>query len=35
MDVWFDLGFIYVFVLCDCEDGIEDGIVDVYMEGID
>lgn len=35
LDVWFDLGLIYVFVICDCVDGSLDGIVDLYLEGID
>ncbi|NNL34549.1 MAG: class I tRNA ligase family protein, partial [Silicimonas sp.] len=33
--VWFDSGSTHAFVLRDREDGTEDGIADVYMEGTD
>ncbi|MGB1208464.1 MAG: isoleucine--tRNA ligase, partial [Paracoccaceae bacterium] len=35
LDVWFDSGSTHAFVLRDREDGSEDGIADVYMEGTD
>ena len=35
LDVWFDSGCTHAFVLRDREDGTEDGIADVYMEGTD
>ncbi|MBO6852873.1 MAG: isoleucine--tRNA ligase [Marivivens sp.] len=35
LDVWFDSGSTHSFVLRDREDGSEDGIADVYMEGTD
>jgi isoleucyl-tRNA synthetase len=35
LDVWFDSGTTHAFVLRDREDGTEDGIADVYMEGTD
>ncbi len=35
LDVWFDSGSTHSFVLRDREDGTEDGIADVYMEGTD
>ncbi len=35
LDVWFDSGSTHAFVLRDREDGTEDGIADVYMEGTD
>ncbi|UWQ08337.1 isoleucine--tRNA ligase [Aliiroseovarius crassostreae] len=35
LDVWFDSGSTHSFVLRDREDGTEDGIADVYLEGTD
>ncbi|MBY6162419.1 isoleucine--tRNA ligase [Mameliella alba] len=35
LDVWFDSGSTHAFVLRDRQDGTEDGIADVYMEGTD
>ena len=35
LDVWFDSGSTHSFVLRDRDDGTEDGIADVYMEGTD
>jgi isoleucyl-tRNA synthetase len=35
LDVWFDSGSTHAFVLRDREDGSEDGIADVYLEGTD
>ncbi|MFA3918615.1 isoleucine--tRNA ligase [Ruegeria hyattellae] len=35
LDVWFDSGSTHAFVLRDRDDGTEDGIADVYMEGTD
>ncbi len=35
LDVWFDSGSTHSFVLRDREDGSDDGIADVYMEGTD
>ncbi|MCG7624700.1 isoleucine--tRNA ligase [Epibacterium sp. Ofav1-8] len=35
LDVWFDSGSTHAFVLRDRDDGAEDGIADVYMEGTD
>ncbi|EPX82046.1 isoleucine--tRNA ligase [Salipiger mucosus] len=35
LDVWFDSGSTHAFVLRDREDGTQDGIADVYMEGTD
>ncbi|SMP26309.1 isoleucine--tRNA ligase [Shimia sagamensis] len=35
LDVWFDSGSTHAFVLRDREDGVADGIADVYMEGTD
>ena len=35
LDVWFDSGSTHAFVLRDREDGVPDGIADVYMEGTD
>ncbi len=35
LDVWFDSGSTHAFVLRDREDGTENGIADVYMEGTD
>ncbi|MEY8117013.1 isoleucine--tRNA ligase [Falsihalocynthiibacter sp. BN13B15] len=35
LDVWFDSGSTHAFVLRDREDGTEDGIADVYLEGTD
>ncbi|MBO6899292.1 MAG: isoleucine--tRNA ligase, partial [Shimia sp.] len=35
LDVWFDSGSTHAFVLRDREDGTNDGIADVYMEGTD
>ncbi|MEM1065652.1 MAG: isoleucine--tRNA ligase [Pseudomonadota bacterium] len=35
LDVWFDSGSTHAFVLRDREDGADDGIADVYLEGTD
>ncbi|EAR50286.1 isoleucyl-tRNA synthetase [Oceanicola granulosus HTCC2516] len=35
LDVWFDSGSTHAFVLRDRDDGTEDGIADVYLEGTD
>ena len=35
LDVWFDSGSTHAFVLCDREDGSEDGLADLYLEGTD
>ncbi|WP_299297160.1 isoleucine--tRNA ligase [uncultured Tateyamaria sp.] len=35
LDVWFDSGSTHAFVLRDREDGSDDGVADVYMEGTD
>nr|WP_170539124.1 isoleucine--tRNA ligase [Ruegeria arenilitoris] len=35
LDVWFDSGSTHAFVLRDREDGTDDSIADVYMEGTD
>jgi isoleucyl-tRNA synthetase len=35
LDVWFDSGSTHAFTLRDREDGTEDGMADVYMEGTD
>ncbi|MEL7516490.1 MAG: isoleucine--tRNA ligase [Pseudomonadota bacterium] len=35
LDVWFDSGSTHAFTLRDRDDGTEDGIADVYMEGTD
>lgn len=35
LDVWFDSGSTHAFVLRDREDGAEDGIADLYLEGTD
>ncbi|MEL6958578.1 MAG: isoleucine--tRNA ligase [Pseudomonadota bacterium] len=35
LDVWFDSGSTHSFVLRDREDGTDDGIADVYLEGTD
>ena len=35
LDVWFDSGSTHAFVLRDREDGSEDGIADLYLEGSD
>ena len=35
LDVWFDSGSTHAFVLRDREDGTDDGIADVYLEGTD
>ncbi|RJE80573.1 isoleucine--tRNA ligase [Paracoccus sp. JM45] len=35
LDVWFDSGSTHAFVLRDRQDGVPDGIADVYMEGTD
>ncbi|KNG94107.1 isoleucine--tRNA ligase [Pseudaestuariivita atlantica] len=35
LDVWFDSGSTHAFTLRDREDGSDDGIADVYMEGTD
>ncbi|WP_120499003.1 isoleucine--tRNA ligase [Roseovarius sp. EL26] len=35
LDVWFDSGSTHSFVLNDREDGSEDGLADLYLEGTD
>ena len=35
LDVWFDSGSTHAFTLRDREDGTDDGVADVYMEGTD
>ncbi|MCC6007656.1 MAG: isoleucine--tRNA ligase, partial [Rhodobacteraceae bacterium] len=35
LDVWFDSGSTHAFVLRDRDDGAEDGIADLYLEGTD
>ncbi|SDY62780.1 Isoleucyl-tRNA synthetase [Jannaschia faecimaris] len=35
LDVWFDSGSTHAFVLRDREDGTDDGVADVYLEGTD
>ncbi|MBB5516986.1 isoleucyl-tRNA synthetase [Rubricella aquisinus] len=35
LDVWFDSGSTHSFVLSDREDGADDGIADLYLEGTD
>ncbi|WP_375228399.1 isoleucine--tRNA ligase [Roseobacter sp. S98] len=35
LDVWFDSGSTHAFTLRDRNDGTDDGIADVYMEGTD
>ncbi len=35
LDVWFDSGSTHAFVLRDRDDGTDDGIADVYLEGTD
>jgi len=35
LDVWFDSGSTHAFVLRDREDGTDDGIADLYLEGTD
>ena len=35
LDVWFDSGSTHAFVLRDREDGTEDGLADLYLEGTD
>ncbi|MGB1211877.1 MAG: isoleucine--tRNA ligase [Pikeienuella sp.] len=35
LDVWFDSGSTHAFTLRDREDGTDDGMADVYMEGTD
>ncbi|SLN72666.1 Isoleucine--tRNA ligase [Roseovarius albus] len=35
LDVWFDSGSTHAFVLNDREDGSEDGLADLYLEGTD
>ena len=35
LDVWFDSGTTHAFVLRDREDGSDDGLADVYLEGTD
>ncbi|HKL46952.1 MAG TPA: isoleucine--tRNA ligase [Roseovarius sp.] len=35
LDVWFDSGSTHAFVLRDREDGSEDGLADLYLEGTD
>ncbi|KQB95797.1 isoleucine--tRNA ligase [Loktanella sp. 1ANDIMAR09] len=35
LDVWFDSGSTHSFVLRDREDGSEDGMADLYLEGTD
>ena len=35
LDVWFDSGSTHAFVLRDREDGAEEGLADLYLEGTD
>ncbi len=35
LDVWFDSGSTHAFVLRDRDDGSEDGVADLYLEGTD
>ena len=35
LDVWFDSGSTHAFVLRDREDGSQDGLADLYLEGTD
>ncbi len=35
LDVWFDSGSTHAFVMRDREDGAEDGVADLYLEGTD
>ena len=35
LDVWFDSGSTHAFVLRDREDGTQDGLADLYLEGTD
>ncbi len=35
LDVWFDSGSTHAFVMRDREDGPEDGVADLYLEGTD
>ncbi|MGB0497510.1 MAG: isoleucine--tRNA ligase [Rubricella sp.] len=35
LDVWFDSGSTHAFVLQDRDDGSEDGLADLYLEGTD
>jgi isoleucyl-tRNA synthetase len=35
LDVWFDSGSTHAFTLRDREDGTEDGLADLYLEGTD
>ncbi len=35
LDVWFDSGSTHAFVLNDREDGSDDGLADLYLEGTD
>ncbi|MEM7076952.1 MAG: isoleucine--tRNA ligase, partial [Pseudomonadota bacterium] len=35
LDVWFDSGSTHAFVLKDREDGSDDGLADLYLEGTD
>ena len=35
LDVWFDSGSTHAFVMRDREDGADDGIADLYLEGTD
>jgi isoleucyl-tRNA synthetase len=35
LDVWFDSGSTHAFVIRDREDGADDGIADLYLEGTD
>ncbi|MEM8554728.1 MAG: isoleucine--tRNA ligase [Pseudomonadota bacterium] len=35
LDVWFDSGSTHAFVLRDREDGSDDGVADLYLEGTD
>ncbi len=35
LDVWFDSGSTHAFVLRDRDDGSEDGLADLYLEGTD
>ena len=35
LDVWFDSGSTHAFVLRDRDDGSDDGLADLYLEGTD
>ncbi len=35
LDVWFDSGSTHAFVMRDREDGADDGVADLYLEGTD